>query len=121
MSKTNEFDNFIFTIPIDETYLNNKNHQIHKKCLNNDINYNNCLDNMNYNLNHFIEVENLNFKNQDFKYNLNLSNEENKENNNQNYNNKTIKFTEVNLKHNWKSKIRKFINKSKIKYIKNFI
>ena len=121
MSKTNEFHNFIFTIPIDETYLNNKNHQMHKNCLNNDINYNNCLDNTNYNLNHCVEIENLNFNNQDFKNKLNLSKEKNIENYNQNYNNKTIKFTEVNLKHNWKSKIRKFINKSKIKYIKIFI
>ena len=111
MSKINTFESFIFTIPIDDTYYNKKNNSTKSNYLNNGFNYYNSINNFNINLNYFYNVNNLDIKQQIFINNLN--NEKNK-----NYLNKNelILFTKKFLTHNWKTKIKKFLYKSKIKY-----
>ena len=115
MSKINNFASLIFIIPVDETYYNNKNNSLKTNYLNKEINYYNSLDNLNINLNNFCDVKNLNNK-EKFR-NINLNNKNYKNNYN---NNEIIKFTKIFLTNNWKTKIKKYLYKSKNKYYNFF-
>jgi len=114
MSNINNFGSLIFTIPIDDTYYNKKNNSIKTNYLNNGINYYNSINNFNINLNYFYNVNKLDFKKQIFIYNLN--NKETKSFKK----NEIILFTKQFLTHNWKTKIKKFAYKSKIKFYNLF-
>ena len=115
MSKINNFASLIFTIPVDETYYNNKNNSLKTNYFNKEINYCNSIDNININLNYFYNIKNL--YNKEIFRNINLNNENNKNDYNKN---EIIKFTKNFLTKNWKTKIKKYLYKSKNKFYNFF-